>query len=157
MASLGFVYGLLLGNCGYQTDRKIYDQSASHSACDPFVIWARQNHKLPFARGRENYQSSSDEVAFLLTLTIAVMSLIIKLICFFMVWIFISFGFLRLIGFLLGIASTTALSVWWFFVLLACVFIMCAAVNIWLNPDDSRTGEYIGAISVSYMIAYLYF
>ena len=27
MASLGFVYGLLLGNCGYQTDRKIYDQS----------------------------------------------------------------------------------------------------------------------------------
>ena len=22
-----FVYGLLLGNCGYQTDRKIYDQS----------------------------------------------------------------------------------------------------------------------------------
>ena len=27
MASLGFVYGLLLGNFGYQTDRKIYDQS----------------------------------------------------------------------------------------------------------------------------------
>ena len=27
MASLGFVYGLLLGNCEYQTDRKIYDQS----------------------------------------------------------------------------------------------------------------------------------
>ena len=27
MAFLGFVYGLLLGNCGYQTDRKIYDQS----------------------------------------------------------------------------------------------------------------------------------
>ena len=27
MVSLGFVYGLLLGNCGYQTDRKIYDQS----------------------------------------------------------------------------------------------------------------------------------
>ena len=27
MASLGFVYGLLLGNCGYQTDRKIYDQT----------------------------------------------------------------------------------------------------------------------------------
>ena len=27
MASLGFVYGLLLGNCRYQTDRKIYDQS----------------------------------------------------------------------------------------------------------------------------------
>ena len=23
----GFVYGLLLGNCGYQTDRKIYDQN----------------------------------------------------------------------------------------------------------------------------------
>ena len=85
------------------------------------------------------------------------MSLIIKLICFFMVWIFISFGFLWLIGFLLGIASTTALSVWWFFVLLACVFIICAAVSVWLNPDDSRTGEYIGAISVSYMIAYLYF
>ena len=27
MASVGFVYGLLLGNCGYQTDRKIYDRS----------------------------------------------------------------------------------------------------------------------------------
>ncbi|CAH3188038.1 unnamed protein product [Porites lobata] len=27
LASLLFVYGLLLGNCGYQTDRKIYDQS----------------------------------------------------------------------------------------------------------------------------------
>ena len=28
MASLGYVYGLLLGNCGYQTvKRKIYDQS----------------------------------------------------------------------------------------------------------------------------------
>ena len=27
MASLGFVYGLLLGNFGYQTDRKIYDQN----------------------------------------------------------------------------------------------------------------------------------
>ena len=26
-ASLGFVYGLLLGNFGYQTDKKIYDQS----------------------------------------------------------------------------------------------------------------------------------
>ena len=23
---LEFLYGLLLGNCGYQTDRKIYDQ-----------------------------------------------------------------------------------------------------------------------------------
>ena len=27
MASLEFVYGLLLSNCEYQTDRKIYDQS----------------------------------------------------------------------------------------------------------------------------------
>ena len=27
LASLLFVYGLLLGNCGYLTDRKIYDQS----------------------------------------------------------------------------------------------------------------------------------
>ena len=27
LASLLFVYGLLLGNCGYQTNRKIYDQS----------------------------------------------------------------------------------------------------------------------------------
>ena len=27
LASLLFVYGLLLGNCGYQNDRKIYDQS----------------------------------------------------------------------------------------------------------------------------------
>ena len=27
MASLGFVCGLLLGNCGCQTDRMIYDQS----------------------------------------------------------------------------------------------------------------------------------
>ena len=27
LASLLFVYGLLLGNCGYQTDIKNYDQS----------------------------------------------------------------------------------------------------------------------------------
>ena len=27
LASLLFVYGLFLGHCGYQTDRKIYDQS----------------------------------------------------------------------------------------------------------------------------------
>lgn len=149
-----------LGNWGYQTDWKIYDQSASHSACDPFVICARQNYKLAFARGRENYQSSADEVAFLLALTIAVMSLIIKLICFSfeqaLVWTFISFGVL-LIGFLMGIASTVCYIFCWFFVLLACLFITFAAVSVWLNPDESRTGEYIRAISVSYMIAYLYF
>ena len=160
MASLGFVYGLLLGDCGYQTYRKIYDQSTSHSAWDPFVICARQNYKLAFARGRENCQSNADEVAFLLALTIAVMSLLIKLICFFieqaLVWRFISFGVL-LIAFLLGIASTVCYILWWFFVLLAFVFIMCAAVSVWLNPDDSRTGEYTRAISVSCMIAYLYF
>ena len=42
MASLGFVYGLLLGNCGYQTDRKIYDQSEIavrlRSSCDTRAI-----------------------------------------------------------------------------------------------------------------------
>ena len=131
-------------------------------------------------------------------LTIAVMSLIIKLICFFieqaLVWIytFTSFGVLLdcflllisklisffieqalvwiytftsfgvlLVGFLLGIASTTALAVYntflWFFVLLACVFITFAAISVWLNPNDLRTGEYIRAISVSHMIAYFYF
>ena len=35
MVSLGFVYGLFLGNCGYQTDRKIYAKPKSHSACEP--------------------------------------------------------------------------------------------------------------------------
>ena len=146
MASLGFVYGLLLGNCGYQTDRKIYDQSASHSACD----------KLAFALGRKNYQSSADEVAFLLALTIAVMLTIIIIICLVMGWIFTALGFSVLIGYLLGIDLATALTIfWWLFVLFIIVFgfIMRPAVK----PDDSRTGEYIRAISVSYMIAYLYF
>ena len=145
MASLGFVYGLLLGNCGYQTDRKIYDQSASHSACD----------KLSFARGRENYQSSADEVAFLLALTIAVMLPIIIIICFVMGWIFTALGFSVLISYLLGIAVATALTIFWWLFVLFIVFVpfVCTAVK----PDDSRTGEYIGAISVSYMIAYLYF
>ena len=51
MASLGFVYGLSLGNCGHQTDRKIYDQSEIEVRlhCDPCVIRAlraRQNYKL---------------------------------------------------------------------------------------------------------------
>ena len=113
------------------------------------MICARQNYKLAFARGRENYQSNADEVAFLLALTIAVMSLIIKLICFFieqvLVWIFISFGVL-LTGFLLGLSSTVCYIFCWFFGLLACVFITCAAVIVWLNPDDSGTGEYISIL-----------
>ena len=116
---------------------------------DMCVICARQNYKLAFARDRENYQSNADEVAFLLALTIAVMSLIIKLICFFieqvLVWIFISFGVL-LTGFLLGLSSTVCYIFRWFFGLLACVFITCAAVSVWLNPDDSGTGEYISIL-----------
>ena len=49
MASLEFVYGLLLGNCGYQTDRKIYDQSeiavVLQSSRDPRAARAT-NYKL---------------------------------------------------------------------------------------------------------------
>ena len=44
LASLLFVYGLLLGNCGYQTDRKIYDQSEIaarlRSSCNPRAVRA---------------------------------------------------------------------------------------------------------------------
>ena len=159
MASLGIVYGSLLGNCGYQPIERF--MTKAHRTPLAILSWSvHDKYKLAFARGRENYQSNADEVAFLLALTIAVMLLIIKLIYFFieqaLVWIFISFGFL-LIGFLLGIALADCYIFWWFFVLLACVFITSAAVSVWLNPDDSRTGEYIRAISVSYMIAYLYF
>ena len=146
------------------TDRKIYDQSASHSARDPFVIGADKiMNSLLLAAVRIIMAMQTKYACFL---TIAVMSLIIKLICFFieqaLVWIytFTSFGVL-LVGFLLGIASTTALAVYntflWFFVLLACVFITFAAISVWLNPNDLRTGEYIRAISVSHMIAYFYF
>ena len=50
MASLGFVYGLLLGNCGYQTDRKIYDQSEItvrlRSLRDKCAVCAQQIYKL---------------------------------------------------------------------------------------------------------------
>ena len=60
MASLGFVYGLLLGNCGYQTDREIYDQSEIHSS---LAILSRSAHcardKIinSFARGlREQFE-----------------------------------------------------------------------------------------------------
>ena len=48
-ASLLFVFGLLLGNYGYQTDRKIYDQEKSQLACDPRVnraLRAPQNNAL---------------------------------------------------------------------------------------------------------------
>ena len=44
----------LLGNCGYQTDRKIYDQSQiALSAYDPrafHVLRVQQNYKFAFAR-----------------------------------------------------------------------------------------------------------
>ena len=100
-------------------------------------------------------QSSADEVAFLLALTIAVMLPIIIIICFVMGWILTALGFSVLISYLLGIAVATALTIFWWLFVLFIVFVpfVCAAVK----PDDSRTGEYIRAISVSYMIAYLYF
>ena len=45
---------LLLRNCGYQTDRKIYDQSQiALSANDPrafHVLCVQQNYKFAFAR-----------------------------------------------------------------------------------------------------------
>ena len=54
MGSLGFVYGLLLGNCGYQTDRKIYDQSKIHSSL-AILSWSmhcvRDKIVNSFARG----------------------------------------------------------------------------------------------------------
>ena len=34
-------YGLLLGNCGYQTDRKIYDQSENRSSLAILALSAR--------------------------------------------------------------------------------------------------------------------
>ena len=146
MASLGFVYGLLLGNCGYQTDRKIYDQRASHSACDPFVICADKIiNSLLLATAKI---IRAMEYAFFFVLTIAVLWLIMKLSCFFIeqvfIWIytFISFGF-WLIFFPLGIASTSAFAVcsfsWSFVSFLACVLITFAVVSVWLNPK----GEYI--------------
>ena len=41
LASLLFVYGLLLGNCGYQTDRKIYDKSENRSSLPILALSAR--------------------------------------------------------------------------------------------------------------------
>ena len=43
MVSFGFVYGLLLGNCGYQTDRKIYDQRE-------IAVRLRSSHDTRIAR-----------------------------------------------------------------------------------------------------------
>ena len=70
MAFLGFVYGLLLGNCGYQTDRKIYDQSEiavrlrssrdKGAARDKFINSLRENNNA--------HQSLLSEVFFLLSL-----------------------------------------------------------------------------------------
>ena len=156
MASLGFVYGLLLGNCGYQTDRKTYDQSASHSACDPFVICADQIINLLLLAAARIIRAM--EYAFWLVLMIAVLWLIMRLTCFFIeqlfIWIytFISFGF-WLIFFPLGLAFEVGSFFWWFVGFLACVLITFAVVSVWLDPK----GEYIRAISVSYMIAYFYF
>ena len=46
MASLRSVLDLLLGNCGYQTSRKIYDQAESHSSCTSREKRAQQSYKL---------------------------------------------------------------------------------------------------------------
>ena len=155
MAPLGSVFmACCIGNCGYQTDRKIYDQSASHSACDPFVICAYKIiNSLLLAAARI---IRAMVYAFLFVLAIAALWLIMKLSCFFIelvfIWIytFISFGF-WLIFFLLRIVCSP------FVGFLACVLITFAVVSVWLNPNGSRTGEYIRAISVSCMVAYLYF
>ena len=58
LASLLFVYGLLLGNCGYQTDRKIYDQSEivarlrpsrnPRAARDKIIHSLRENYFLSY-------------------------------------------------------------------------------------------------------------
>ena len=200
---LGFVYGLLLGNCGYQTDRKIYDQSditrRLHSSGDLHAT-KLQTRLLAAARIIRAMQT---KYALLLALKIAVMLLmitivieleyhirplywrIIKLICFFieqgLVWIytFISFGF-SLISILLKIALTSASAFCYVFrsfvqtvdflvkaiirvgiLLITCslgVLITCSHTTKnktkSFNPNDSRMGEYIRAISVSYMIVH---
>ena len=51
LASLLFVYGLFLGNCGYQTDRKIYDQTkiaAARCARDKIIHSLRENYYLTY-------------------------------------------------------------------------------------------------------------
>ena len=60
LASLLNVYGLLLGKCGYQTDRKIYDQSEiaarlrssrnprAARACDKIIHSLRENYYLTY-------------------------------------------------------------------------------------------------------------
>ena len=58
LASLLFVYGLLLGNCGYLTDRKIYDQSEiavrlgswrnARCARDKIIHSLRENYYLTY-------------------------------------------------------------------------------------------------------------
>ncbi|CAH3175999.1 unnamed protein product [Porites lobata] len=53
LASLLFVYGLLLGNCGYQTDRKIYDQSEiaaslGSSQCQNYASLNSGNRKITY-------------------------------------------------------------------------------------------------------------
>ena len=186
-----FVYGLLLGNCGYQTDRKICDRNEItprlHSSGDLHAT-KLQTRFLAAARIIRAMQTKN---ALLLALKIAVMLLmitiaieleyhirplywrIIKLICFFieqgLVWIytFISFGF-SLISFLLKIALTSASAFCYVFrsfvqtvdflvkaiirvgiLLITCslgVLITCS--HTIENPDDSRMGECIRAMSV---------
>ena len=68
MAPLGFVYGLLLGNCGYQTDRKIYDQSEiavrlrssrdTRAARDKFINSLRENNRRLISISDTNRQKS---------------------------------------------------------------------------------------------------
>ena len=75
------------------------------------------------------------------------------------IWIytFISFGF-WLIFFRLGIVSGIALAVClWYVGFLEWVLNTFAVVTVWFDPNDSGKGEYVRAISVSYMIAYIYF
>ena len=57
LASLLFVYGLLLGNCRYQTDRKIYDQSE-------IAARLRSSRNPRAARARQNYTLASRELLF---------------------------------------------------------------------------------------------
>ena len=51
----------LLGNSGYQTDRKLCDQSKIALACDPRAIPARQYYKLAFARKKLNNEMNYSE------------------------------------------------------------------------------------------------
>ena len=65
MASIGFVYGLLLGNWGYQTDKGLWPNRIA-LRLRYFRNLRRQNYKLVFARGHENYQSNAAERRFLI-------------------------------------------------------------------------------------------